>query len=447
MATKSKTIITLGGIGLLMVCIFWSYALLTRTLLVPTADTVHVPLTSPTVSPTPAEIVQQHFEDQVHVTSSQKTKTLSLSEVTQAQHAYWKSVATPSAKNIEVYHINFLIPTSDTSSKTSSIKAQVFVPLSHRPLPIVVYGSGTTGISPKCAPSLEDISKANIGNYYNQMVALASLGYVVIFPDYEGYGAADSSHTYFVAEQEARALIGSLVAADAVLERDQEVNPLNHQQLFFMGYSQGGHAALSAAAFTQLLPSKYSVQGIVGYAPALDLKGLLIDSPRLAPYLVYAYQQYYGIQTAHINSILSPKLLPTLENDVLNHCVDSIYSHYPESASLVYADDFLGALISDSLEQVSPEFAHYLEVNQGSSLQTNKPLLIIQGQKDDIVTPKTQKNAMTSLCSNHISVTYTSLANANHFQTPAQGTFTAHAWMQNVIRGTVRNDCPSHISE
>jgi dienelactone hydrolase len=451
MRSKYKLLITLGIISILLISgygLFRAYLMsssLAHQLLTPTASVPPLVDNSPE---SPAPLPPEAFADQIHVISSRQIKTLKQSEITRAQQSYWNTTATPSATTMDVFHISYTAPTTMQNGKHSTINAQVFVPLTPQPLPAIVYGSGTTGISPHCAPSLEDISKANIGNYFNQMVALASLGYVVIFPDYEGYGSPNSTHPYFVAELEARALVSSLIAADAVLTTVREIHPMNKDQIFYMGYSQGGHAALAAAAHDELLPDTFEVSGLVGYAPALDLKGLLIDSPRLAPYLVYAYQQYYNITSQHVNSILAPELYQNLEKDVTTHCVDSIYSHYPAAASAMYSPDFLTALVTNSLDHQAPEFAHYLELNQGTNLVTDKPLLIIQGLKDTIVTPKTQKAAFDHLCLNSIPITYTNLASASHFQTPAQGVFVAHNWMQQVMTGqTPRNDCSSSTSE
>ncbi len=386
------------------------------------------------------------FSSQVQIEKYQYLKTLSSQRISDAQRSFLRQDIAAVVPSISVYNLWISIPLSSTEGDTSIIKAQVFVPQTSQSLPLVVYGSGTTGIAPNCAPSLENVAHSNIGNYFNQMTTLASLGYVVVFPDYEGFEATDKTHPYFVADLEARTMLGSIEALSLLQTEVESLPVINFEQIFLMGYSQGGHAALAGAVHHEWLSSDKKIAGVIGYAPAFNVQALLVESPRLAPYLLYAYYKHYRLNTSELESVLLSQHLLNLERDVQQHCIDTIYSYYPANPEGIYHSTFWQYLITEQLDKVVPEFYQALQPNQAQLWKTTVPIYIIQGKQDNIVTPVTQLKNAQQFCQNNIPITYTLLDGANHFQTPKAGTVLAHQWMQNTIQHTSRNDCESILN-
>src|SRR6185369_1357284 len=91
--------------------------------------------------------------------------------------------------SLQEYQVRWNASVEDGSMQ--SILAQVYVPIlpageESIKFPVIVYGAGTTGLADRCAPSREDLSRGNMGNFRNYLISEASQGYVVIMPNYEG---------------------------------------------------------------------------------------------------------------------------------------------------------------------------------------------------------------------------------------------------------------------
>ncbi|HYD35201.1 MAG TPA: alpha/beta fold hydrolase [Vitreimonas sp.] len=398
----------------------------------------------PSVSPVPSpSLSTSDFENGVVLSTYKKVAILDTAAITKAQYSFLKKNVPVPITTIAVYELHLEVPTATLSGVTSPIKAQVFIPVTHDKVPVIVYGSGTSGLAPACAPSLENVEKSNIGNYANQMISLASLGYLVIFPDYEGFFNPSTTHPYFVADLEAKVLLGSLRGTQVFADSEVTDIPTDFKNVFLMGYSQGGHAALAAAVNRQWLDDPSIIKGVIGYAPAFDVVALLADSPRLAPYLVYAYRKHYGIANQELESILLPRHISNLENDVLSHCIDTVYKFYPSHAHEIYTTHFWEQLVAQQLESITPSFAQALAKNQVNTWSTEVPVLIVQGSKDPIVTENTQRSNLRKFCRKGMRVTYHAQPHANHFQSPSQGTLRSHSWMQKILAGDIPDDCLS----
>jgi pimeloyl-ACP methyl ester carboxylesterase len=100
-------------------------------------------------------------------------------------------------------------------------------------------------------------------------VVLASLGYIVVAPDYVGYGASKGTpHPYLLSAPTAAAVIDLLTAAKTWRARHSVAD---NGQLFLIGYSEGGYATVAAHRALQS----------AGGAP---LAGLVATAPGAGPY-------------------------------------------------------------------------------------------------------------------------------------------------------------------
>src|SRR3984957_9945543 len=116
--------------------------------------------------------------------------------------------------------------------------------------PIVAWAHPTSGVVPRCAPSLAIF-------LFEQIQGLRSFvrdGYVVAATDYPGLGT-EGPHPYLVGTSEARAVIDSVRVAGSLPGAG------GGKKFVVWGHSQGGHAAL----FTGIIAKTY--------APELDLLG------------------------------------------------------------------------------------------------------------------------------------------------------------------------------
>ncbi|MEN9315436.1 MAG: hypothetical protein RIS35_1829 [Pseudomonadota bacterium] len=105
------------------------------------------------------------------------------------------------------------------------------------PYPVLVYTHGTT-----VTKSFSMSSPAN-AEAALQVAMFAAQGYVVVMPDYHGYGDSNVGyHPYLHAENTAAVSVDALRASRKVLA-DRGV--ATSGKLFISGYSQGGHSAMA----------------------------------------------------------------------------------------------------------------------------------------------------------------------------------------------------------
>ncbi len=177
--------------------------------------------------------------------------------------------------------------------------------------PIVAWAHPTTGVVPRCAPSLALF-------VFQQIQGLREMigrGYVVAATDYPGLGTPQT-HPYLVGVSEARAVLDSVRAARALTG--------TQNRFAVWGHSQGGQAAL----FTGLLAKSYAPElnlaGIAAAAPATELGTLLDDDinstggRNLLSMTLWSWARVFG---APIDRVVDPAAIPTI-NLLADECIE-----------------------------------------------------------------------------------------------------------------------------
>ena len=126
---------------------------------------------------------------------------------------------------------------------------------------MVSWAHGTTGIADKTAPT----RLAGASEYIRKSLLEAWIrkGYAVVRTDYEGLGTP-GVHPYLIGRSEGRSVLDIVRAAR---ELDDDVSG----RLAISGHSQGGHAALFAAALAPRWTPELKLRGTAPFAPASQL--------------------------------------------------------------------------------------------------------------------------------------------------------------------------------
>lgn len=369
--------------------------------------------------------------------------SFSLTQITQSNSSFLG----PSSRLTPKYSVNRSImryTSIDSNGETIEIRAQLFIPKSesNESFPVYVVGQGTTGLGDHCAPSQEKPTVSNWGNYIADMLSYASQGYIVVFPDYEGFNDPSRIHHYFNAEMEAHVLLDGTRAAFTHLKND--TIPFE-QTVFYGGYSQGGHAAFAVKDYAASYAPELPIKGVIGFGGTTDMTALLKENPSLAPYLVYAYSDLYGEDTVDASKILLPQHIPTLAQDTTSICIGEIYQKYGYDASKIYTPEFRSSLMNNTLATDYPEFKKVLDENNSGLKDGKIPALILQGSTDPIVTVKSQKEFIQKLCTTGTPLKYREYPGVHHYQTRQTSINDVLAWMSTVAKGSVpQSDC-GHI--
>lgn len=359
--------------------------------------------------------------------------------IDQAQTSFLGSTQPTSVTQIQIYDLQYEIVGRDGRPKP--VSAKVYLPSSGGPFPVYVFGSGTTGLADKCAPSLEQVAVENLGNYHNHMIAQAAAGYVTVFPDYEGFHDPEVHQAYFISESEAKVMLGAIKLLLELQPYQSALATADLTKVFVGGYSQGGHAALSTAQRWSELPSEVKLLGVLQFAGAADVQALFIESPWLASYLVASFQEYYAPELSAAD-VLQPRWLGEMVGNNERLCVNQAYRHYPRSLSDMYTPAFLDALHSETWPELLQGWQAAIERNTPLSDLPDVPYLSVQGEVDPIVTAQAQAKNTARLCASGKLVQYVVHPGVNHFQIRQAGFAEAQTWMRAVLAGeSVANSC------
>jgi len=131
---------------------------------------------------------------------------------------------------------------------------------------VVSWQHGTASLR-TAAPSSKDVFNGLL-----PAAVFAGHGYLLLAPDYLGYGVSEEEHEYYLAENMAAVVVDFIRAARDVLARSDVVIPAN---LCLSGFSEGAHATLAAQRAIEGSPNPgLAIVASAPVAAAVDLADL-----------------------------------------------------------------------------------------------------------------------------------------------------------------------------
>lgn len=260
---------------------------------------------------------------------------------------YWKSKKIPkfimSARyDVDVYEIIYKAPWIDGTEINAS--GLYFVPKAHEgeELPVFVYHHGTQ--LEKKRKSLDESPEQSLA------LSMAGDGYYTLMPDYYGMGEGDGMHLYHHVWSQAMSTIHMLYAMDELNSR-MGVSRLN--DIYLGGYSQGGHATMSAHKYLQEMNDpRYRVVASAPLSGAFDLSGVQSEvlsrsypSPFYLPYLLVGFQDVYQYHEGNVYEIFQApydSLIPQYLNGA--HTANEFNSILPEVPMEVLKPEYISQL-------------------------------------------------------------------------------------------------------
>jgi pimeloyl-ACP methyl ester carboxylesterase len=247
--------------------------------------------------------------------------------------------------------------------------------------PVVTYAHGTTGIADSCAPS-RDVAGTPVHAYNNYVFPLLQrwlkAGYAVVRTDYEGLGTP-GVHPYLVGSSEGPGVLDIVRAA-------RQLDPRISTSVAIAGHSQGGQAALFAAALAKKYTPDLKVRGTVAFAPASHIDNQI----PLTTVLTNPGGGLSGIVSLIVRGIAAA--VPSLDTTGL--LSEKGAALYPQTLDQclpeLSADNAFGGLAPADIFVSKPDFtaaAKALDAEDPSHLKISTPLLIEQGTADTTVLP------------------------------------------------------------
>jgi pimeloyl-ACP methyl ester carboxylesterase len=266
--------------------------------------------------------------------------------------------------------------------------------------PVVTWGHGTTGIADICAPSRDGAANPAhglISYIYPLLESWLKRGYAVVRTDYEGLGPP-GDHPFLNGDSEGRDMLDLVLAA-------RKVEPALSRKVVIAGHSQGGQAALFAAALAPTWTPELQVKGTIAFAPVTHLSEQLpvvksITSPnQISAYVVMIAR---GLDLAD-PSLNVPGLLS-----------DTVASNYglvnQQCLGQLQATDAYGGLAPATIFREDADLgpaAKALDARDDAenlSIRTN--LLVQQGSADTTVFPSFTDQTVQAYQSAGTPVTY-----------------------------------------
>jgi dienelactone hydrolase len=211
-------------------------------------------------------------------------------------------------------------------------------------------------------------------------VVLASLGYVVVAPDYVGFGVSRGTpHPYLLAAPTAAAVNDFLTAATYWRAAN---GVQDNGQLFLTGYSEGGYATmaahrdLQASGSPQLAQLRMAVAGAGPYDVQTTLDSLIA--------VVSAKQPLLG-------ALINPGFLRFLGSSVKSEVRRAVLSQLiPGDADVVYDTRFLDSFFADDSRAIAQDSSVY-------DWRPQVPVALFHGRDDQTVPYASSVNTLQAM--------------------------------------------------
>lgn len=254
--------------------------------------------------------------------------------------------------------------------------------------------------------------------------------YILVAPDYIGLGKSKVFPTYMHKASTVKTSV-DLIAIGKILLN--EISPAAPNNLFIIGFSQGGGAASAVSEELKINNTTgLDLKATASVCGAFDLKNISLpyaienNSTFYMGYVAAAYSKIYG---QPVSSIINPAYSPLVEQlfngDNTN---EEITSKLPEKAEELYN----ASMISDIVNRHSNWFTDALEANQNFKWKPVSPFRIYYGENDKDVSPQdaiSTYNYMQQLGGN---VTLISVGQKDHFESIFSATPNIQQWFNSI---------------
>ncbi len=309
--------------------------------------------------------------------------------------------------SVDVTRQVFSFTTSDGKGDKVPVFARAYVPSGGGKKPIIAFAPGVTGMDDACAASLENVGKADWGNYDSQLMAYASQGNAVVVIDYEGMRDAARLHHFMVGELEGKALLDAIRSlGNLAVSKDQ----VDSSKVFVAGYSEGGHAAYWADQIKDSYAPEVSLKGSIGFGPVTSVEETLDDAANGAntnwfgDFVLASYSDWYKA-TYPVDKILQPNFAKNYVNFSKSVCKDAFDKVWPSNigtnrSDQVYLPEFIKVAkdLNIGADPVYANFSDAMAKNIVGNVKTDRPKLINHGVHDDVIFISQSQHGFERMC-------------------------------------------------
>lgn len=264
--------------------------------------------------------------------------------------------------------------------------------------PVLAWAHGTWGVDDKCTPSTSK-------NFFTATPALNEMiarGYVVVAPDYAGFGTSQP-HPYLIGTSAGYSVLDAVRAAKGITEAGAS------SRFAVWGESQGGHAALWTGQLASQHAPELTLVGVAAAAPPTDLienlTGGADPSVRafLTAFTAHSWSQHFGFSLRTLGSKSTGDLINRLGK---NNCV--ALGAKPRIGTIIGVAVLRARLKNVDLGRIAP-WKDIARDNSPAPRDYGVPFLIAQNDADATVSPAVTKDFVRKLCRSGASLEYISI--------------------------------------
>lgn len=279
---------------------------------------------------------------------------------------------------VRLYTITY---SSFVKGKVITASGLVSVPGTPGEYPVVSFQNDINTLKSHC-PS------ENPTDYLYQLVeSVASMGFIVLMPDYPGFGSSSGiPHPYLLKVPTSESVIRMI---QAVSEAENEFDGITvKNEVYLIGYSQGGLATFNAHTDLELGFSSYglNLRGSACGAGPYHLEQVMADilsaqvypAPASAGYIINAWT-HYGYITNPINELIKEPFASKLRQLYDGyHSIPEINSQLTASMPDFFTDDFRNNSAQINFSTVGAS----LVWNSVYHYESKIPVLLMHGDAD-----------------------------------------------------------------
>ncbi len=239
--------------------------------------------------------------------------------------------------DVDIYSI--IYETLDNDGQSTIASGAVGVPSTSNFLPLLSYQHGTQS---------ERNSVNSINGFDIPSMWLGTSGYITVLPDYLGFGISELFHPYMIYESSAIPIIDMLRASKEFCS----INNINvNNQLFLVGYSEGGYTTMAThKMIEELFLDEFVITVSAPSAGPYDLSGTMADlmlsfdpygEPFYLPFTILSYQDKYSLVES-LNEYFLDYYAETLTGLFDGyHSIDEIHEVMPITPIQIFKDEVI----------------------------------------------------------------------------------------------------------
>lgn len=300
------------------------------------------------------------------------------------------NITIPFTLTYSVHAISINYYTTDGSGNQTITSGALMIPQGGSRLPLVSIQHGTQTKSNLVA----SVSPLNSTEGIIGLI-MASMGYVVVVPDYPGFGVSNIMHPYTHAE--------SLIPCVIDLMRAGRTYSSQHQitldgRVFLTGYSEGGYATLVTQRKIEMEYSQeFNLTAVAPMAGPYDLNGMMqtlfqtgqYNHTAYVAYIITAYNNFYGWD--RLNDFFNAPYSSIVQNLFDgSKTFGEVENQLPATFSELMNSDFVNNVNSGS----ETDFISAMQENTLLDWIPQAPINFFHGDEDDI---SPYQNALTAV--------------------------------------------------